>query len=538
MLVRCVVCGPPNGGKSSLVKRIVSHRFDNMPTRNDQFMGLPADGRHVMMLTMPTIALGPKAGKGGPQQVLLELQDQIEPTSRAALEEPTWWEVGEHGDMSGRTARPGDEQSLGGKLLEGLSPRSQFLGATKAVVDGNTMDGSDEFNTEHWAKRIDPRKGVAPPGVGGSAHGAGGGGGGGDGAGGGPQIRTGLPPEAEQHPLMSHQFQAKAAESAKPKMAAPAGVSPLTMEHGTHGWAVVFDLCSRASFDAASDMCKELLERVGYDRTSKRPCPIAIVLIGNKYDLTHKGKRSGVEQSAVLELLAAYAQPGALLSQLRKQKVDRTIFRLCEKIVSQRKQMEASLKGLQTPSGGGGRKPEEEEVQVTMANGSPGGGEEGGRGRQAGGGSREKMLGGISEREHKAVLKLKAALDPMSLAKGGGAGCTELDVLIGTLACLEHSAAQSMDSALLAEIHEALLACPALAIKYVPVSCKTNHHVHMCERVLLRALKLLPTGERAEMRRSAKARAAGGVGGLLEGVTSGVTTFLSNPIECLGFRRQ
>ena len=125
----------------------------------------------------------------------------------------------------------------------------------------------------------------------------------------------------------------------------------------------------------------------------------------------------------------------------------------------------------------------------------------------------------------------------MSMAKGGSNGCTELDVLIGTLACLEHSVAQSIDSTVVAEIHEALLACPALAIKYVCVSCKTNHQVHMCERVLLRAMRLLPTGERGEMRRS-KARAAAGVGGFFEGVTTGVTTFLSNPTECLGFKRQ
>ena len=42
----------------------------------------------------------------------------------------------------------------------------------------------------------------------------------------------------------------------------------------------------------------------------------------------------------------------------------------------------------------------------------------------------------------------------------------------------------------------------------------------------------------ADAMRRSKARAAAGVGGFFEGVTTGVTTFLSNPTECLGFKRQ
>lgn len=42
---RVNVLGPPGAGKSSLIKRLVCHRFDNLPTRNDAFMGIKADGR-------------------------------------------------------------------------------------------------------------------------------------------------------------------------------------------------------------------------------------------------------------------------------------------------------------------------------------------------------------------------------------------------------------------------------------------------------------------------------------------------------------
>ena len=36
---RLVVVGSDGCGKSSIIKRIVSHRFDNLPTLNAEFMG-------------------------------------------------------------------------------------------------------------------------------------------------------------------------------------------------------------------------------------------------------------------------------------------------------------------------------------------------------------------------------------------------------------------------------------------------------------------------------------------------------------------
>ena len=46
-MLRVAVVGPPQSGKSSIIKRIVSHRFDNLPTFNKEFMGMPSDGRHA-----------------------------------------------------------------------------------------------------------------------------------------------------------------------------------------------------------------------------------------------------------------------------------------------------------------------------------------------------------------------------------------------------------------------------------------------------------------------------------------------------------
>lgn len=520
-LVRCTVCGPPKSGKSSLVKRIISHRFDNLPTRNAEFMGLPGDGRHVSLFTVPPTALGPKGGKGGPSEVLLELHDQLEPSANEALNEPTWYEVG------GSTGRSAYVESTDDAHL--LSPQSKLLAAASAAAN----DGSDDLNTEHWSKTIDPREAA-----GGSRHG------GGDdtGAGrGGPQMRTGMPTHA-QHPLMAHQFEARAAQSVKESFSNARGSesSLLTQPHGTHGWAIVFDMCSRQSFEAAKGMAHDLLERVGWDHKVKQQCPIAVVLVGNKYDLTHNGKRSAVSLDEVLDFCARHVRQGMLLPQLRRQKVDRAIYRLCDKIVSTRKAMEASLREAAGKDATNPDRSKEDGAPVDVADGHHEGKEDD-QARDVGG-----ILAGVSARQYKAMQKLKAEFDPMNLARGSGQSCTDLDVLIAVHACVEHSVASAIESPSASDIYEALLACPALGIKYVPVSCRTNYQIHVCERVLLRALKLLPTEERKaggkrDSSRSARAVAGGGLldgfQSVTSGVTSGVTAFLTNPAECLGLRK-
>ena len=125
----------------------------------------------------------------------------------------------------------------------------------------------------------------------------------------------------------------------------------------------------------------------------------------------------------------------------------------------------------------------------------------------------------------------------MNLARGSGQSRTDLDVLIAVHACRTLSGECHRAEA--SDIYEALLACPALGIKYVPVSCRTNYQIHVCERVLLRALKLLPTenARRAAketahgQRRLSRAAAFSTASSQLRAASSGVTAFLTNPAE-------
>ena len=77
------------------------------------------------------------------------------------------------------------------------------------------------------------------------------------------------------------------------------------------------------------------------------------------------------------------------------------------------------------------------------------------------------------------------------------------------------------------EMWERLLACPALGVKYMEVSCKTNRQIHSLERVIVRALLRLQS---ADSEGGSVAHAPGqphqdaqrGAGNLIQQVTSQV----------------
>ena len=84
------VVGGPRAGKSSVIKRIVSHRFDNMPTLNSSFMGVASDGRHLTRLTMPEDVKHAQRGR----DILVELQDVVSSLGfKSMLDAPAWHEL-------------------------------------------------------------------------------------------------------------------------------------------------------------------------------------------------------------------------------------------------------------------------------------------------------------------------------------------------------------------------------------------------------------------------------------------------------------
>ena len=331
-------------------------------------------------------------------------------------------------------------------------------------------------------------------------------------------MRSGLPPEEAQHPLMSHQFEAAAKESVKPRPSLEDGVSPLTASHGTHGWAVVFDLNSRQSYEQSKAMVEALLDRVEYDRRSKRQCPVTILLVGNKYDMTQGGKRSAVSQKELLEFVAAHCLEGALMQQLRKQKLDRALYKLIDKLVTTRKALATTWstgaeKVSDNDEDGGvvvfsNQDPKANDVQSNVP----------------------ETLGGLTHAQFNALSKLRAEFDPLRVS---GTSPTDLEVLTGFYAAIEHPAAQKLEEPSAEDLHEALLACPALAVKYVEVSCRTNYQMHTLERVLLRSLRLLPRDLGRGARGKNKGKPGVGPGNLLQSMQTGFSDLLKAPAWCM-----
>jgi len=96
---RVIVLGPVSSGKSSLIKRLVCHRFDNLPTYNSNFMGVPADGVHVTRTTMPALPqpagrrVKVPTGSDADRDILLELQDRpAHFTDESLITAPAWYE--------------------------------------------------------------------------------------------------------------------------------------------------------------------------------------------------------------------------------------------------------------------------------------------------------------------------------------------------------------------------------------------------------------------------------------------------------------
>ena len=139
-------------------------------------------------------------------------------------------------------------------------------------------------------------------------------------------------------------------------------------------------------------------------------------------------------------------------------------------------------------------------------------------------------VGGISNAVHRAMLKLKMELDQMRVSR---VHTSELEVLTAALACLEHPMAEKAEIPA-ADLAEALFSCPSLGVKYVEVSCKTNHQIHLLEHVAIRSLRLLQTPEGKRLKRNKTSGGLGGGGGAgpLEMLGQSLTSLLGG-VDCM-----
>jgi len=90
----------------------------------------------------------------------------------------------------------------------------------------------------------------------------------------------------------------------------------------------------------------------------------------------------------------------------------------------------------------------------------------------------------LSDDAYNSSKRLRSELDPLRVT---ASHCTDHDTIVACYSAMLHAGIPNVEDEL-----ERLLACPALGLKYVEVSCRTNQDVHLLERVSLRALRMLP----------------------------------------------
>lgn len=420
------ILGQSGVGKSSLIKRMVSHRFDNMPTLNEQFMGNKLDGRHVMAITMPAPFTAASA-KGASRQVLLQIEDQLGDSGPDALIDrclANLWKDVARANASAGSAAEGRGSSLGGPLGD--------------------VDDEMEDPTEQWGKTPSAAVANLPP------------------------ANSRLPDPPKRHPFSESVLEQQRRDAMRPAINDAGVTSALSVPSGMHGFVVVIDLGDPHSLHAAERLCEKLLTRVKFDRMRRQPCPIIIMLVGNKCDRWSRGRRHDeVDMRSVWRLLEHGIASGLILSQMRRQRVDTVLRKLCDDVIKTHKAAEAAAK-----------------MSAFFS--------------VAGSVSRFTQETGMSEQEYLLVEKLHAALDPirgMSVHMGEAALLHAIYTLLNTpyfdAGCMPPT-----------EIWERIMACPCITIKYIELSCKTNHNVHSFERVLMRALRQLVTNDRKGVNRA------------------------------------
>lgn len=347
------ILGQSGVGKSSLIKRMVSHRFDNMPTLNEQFMGNQLDGRHVMAITMPAPFTAASA-KGASRQVLLKIEDQLGDSGPDALIDrclANLWKDVARANASAGSAAEGRGSSFGGPLGD---------------VDDEMEDPTEQWGKTPSAAMVDEhtkRLALEAADL--------------------PHANSRLPDPPKRHPLSESVLEQQRRDATRPAINDAGVTSALSVPSGMHGFVVVLNLCDPHSLHAAERLCEKLLTRVKFDRMRRQPCPIIIMLVGNKYDRWSRGRRDDeVDIRSVWRLLERGIVSGLLLSQMRRQRVDTVLRKLCDNMIKTHKATEAGAK-------------------MSAALGV------------TGSVSRFTQETGMSEPEYLLVEKLHAALDPI-----------------------------------------------------------------------------------------------------------------------------
>ena len=359
-----------------MIKRIVSHRFDNMPTLNSSFMGVASDGRHLTRLTMPEDVKHAQRGR----DILVELQDVVSSLGfKSMLDAPAWHELAAAAAAAEEERRSSGSGRRGGAPVAAPAPAPAPAGAATP-----SSTGSDTLRSGAGAPSAAAPAG-APAAAGGLAWKA--------------PVRTGMPPPPKPHALLGHQKETAArlakARASAISAAATGRTNPLWDGRGARGFLVVFDLTDRASFREAEAAVQAIVERFEYDASSRRRCPLAIVLAGNKADLTPGNERT-ISLDEVVGVLAAHCQSGDVTSQLRRALDTKALLRAVSRCL----------------------------LNVESANES----------RAAGLDFNEVQS--VSAEAAKSMQRLRAELDPLHVA---ASHCTDRDALLGAVTAMAES---------------------------------------------------------------------------------------------------
>ena len=213
---RVIVLGPVSGGKSSIIKRLVCHRFDNLPTYNSNFMGAPTDGIHMVRMELPALPpVGrskPPTGADAARDILLELQDTLAHMTEETLRHaPTWYEmVVPKRRGSGSAANSDEAAKSGDGALKQNTP------STPGSTEIRAMELQDAAAAKAELKAEERGKG---------------------------KVRTVPPPELGAHPLMAVSFdegKKQARKQAARLLGGPGGAvskpNSIGVEHGAKGW--------------------------------------------------------------------------------------------------------------------------------------------------------------------------------------------------------------------------------------------------------------------------------------------------------------